>query len=81
MECAWELMNPKIIVKTWLEKEGKGIECLGSIWGDYSNTETTIVAALTTYVVTESAKILEIGNGVLMLHSLVGESVTWRHMK
>ena len=59
---------------------GKGrqgyIECLGSIWGDYGNTETTIVAALTTSVVTESAKILEIGNGVLMLHSLVGESVT-----
>ena len=81
MECAWELMNPKIIVNTWLEKESKGIECLGSIWGDYSNTETTIVASLTTSVVTESAKILEIGNGVLMLHSLVGESVTWRHMK
>ena len=56
--------------------EGKGIECLGSIWGDYSNTKTTIVAALTTSVVTESTKILEIGNGVLMLHSLVGESVT-----
>ena len=49
---------------------------MGFIWGDYSNTETTIVAALTTSVVTESAKIMEIVNGVLMLHSLVGESVT-----